>query len=180
MFWSIILCLNCWAFFFTLQIFCLHIMVSDYTFLWVWGMCVFLTLSLGFCFLFSILVWILFCFVLFFCFFVLFCFAFWFCGFVFVFLDRVSLYSPGCPGTHFVEQAGLELRNQPASASQVLGLKVCTIMPIWFEFFIWLFFLERERKTETQRQRVREIYRQREGQIYKKRERKTEYWEGYR
>ncbi|GAB1286845.1 Transient receptor potential cation channel subfamily M member 7 [Apodemus speciosus] len=30
---------------------------------------------------------------------------------------------PGCPGTHSVDQAGLELRNQPASASQVLGLK---------------------------------------------------------
>jgi hypothetical protein len=45
--------------------------------------------------------------------------------FVFVFWDRVSLYSPGCPGTHFVDQAGLELRNPPASASQVLGLKVC-------------------------------------------------------
>ena len=42
------------------------------------------------------------------------------------FRDRVSLYSPGCPGTHFVDQAGLELRNPPASASQVLGLKVCT------------------------------------------------------
>jgi hypothetical protein len=46
---------------------------------------------------------------------------------VFVFRDRVSLYnSPGCPGTHSVDQAGLELRNPPASASQVLGLKVCT------------------------------------------------------
>jgi hypothetical protein len=33
--------------------------------------------------------------------------------------------SPGCPGTHFVDQAGLELRNPPASASQVLGLKAC-------------------------------------------------------
>jgi hypothetical protein len=44
---------------------------------------------------------------------------FWF------FRDRVSLYSPGCPGTHFVDQAGLELRNPPASASQVLGLKAC-------------------------------------------------------
>jgi hypothetical protein len=44
---------------------------------------------------------------------------------VFVFRDRVSLYSPGCPGTHFVDQAGLELRNPPASASRVLGLKVC-------------------------------------------------------
>jgi hypothetical protein len=45
------------------------------------------------------------------------------------FLDRVSLYSPGCPGTHFVDQAGLELRNLPASASQVLGLKVCATTP---------------------------------------------------
>jgi hypothetical protein len=28
-----------------------------------------------------------------------------------------SLYSPGCPGPHFVDQAGLKLRNPPASAS---------------------------------------------------------------
>jgi hypothetical protein len=41
----------------------------------------------------------------------------------FLFQDRVSLYSPGGPGTHSVDQAGLELRNPPASASQVLGLK---------------------------------------------------------
>jgi hypothetical protein len=34
-----------------------------------------------------------------------------------VFQDRVSLYSPGYPGTNFVDQAGLELRNPPASAS---------------------------------------------------------------
>jgi hypothetical protein len=46
-----------------------------------------------------------------------------------VFRDRVSLYSPGCPGTHSVDQAGLELRNPPASASQVLGLKMCATMP---------------------------------------------------
>jgi hypothetical protein len=54
-------------------------------------------------------------------------FVFGFCLFVclFVFQDRVSLYSSGCPGTHFVDQAGLELRNPPASASQVLGLKAC-------------------------------------------------------
>ena len=45
--------------------------------------------------------------------------------FVFVFRDTVSLCSPGCPGTHFVDQAGLKLRNTPASASQVLGLKAC-------------------------------------------------------
>jgi hypothetical protein len=47
--------------------------------------------------------------------------------FVFCFFrDRVSLCSPGCPGTHIVYQAGLELRNPSASASQVLGLKACT------------------------------------------------------
>jgi hypothetical protein len=45
------------------------------------------------------------------------------------FLDRASLCSPGCPGTHSVDQAGLELRNLPASASQVLELKACTTMP---------------------------------------------------
>ena len=42
--------------------------------------------------------------------------------FFLVFGDRVSLCSPGCPVTHFVDQAGLELRNPPVSASQVLGL----------------------------------------------------------
>ena len=30
-----------------------------------------------------------------------------------------------CPGTHSVDQAGLKLRNLPAAASQVLGLKAC-------------------------------------------------------
>jgi hypothetical protein len=49
--------------------------------------------------------------------------------YVVVFRDRVSLCSPGCPGTHSVDQAGLKLRNPPASASQVLGLKVCTTSP---------------------------------------------------
>jgi hypothetical protein len=48
------------------------------------------------------------------------------CLFVCLFFrDRVSLGSPGCPGTHSVDQAGLKLRDLPASASQVLGLKVC-------------------------------------------------------
>jgi hypothetical protein len=45
--------------------------------------------------------------------------------------DRVSLYSPSCPGTHSVDQAGLELRNPPASASRVLGIKVCATTPGW-------------------------------------------------
>jgi hypothetical protein len=57
----------------------------------------------------------------FFFFFVLFLFCF--------FRDRVSLFSPGCPGTHFVDQAGLKLRNPPASASRVLGLKACATTP---------------------------------------------------
>ncbi|GAB1302732.1 Lysosome-associated membrane glycoprotein 2 [Apodemus speciosus] len=39
----------------------------------------------------------------------------------------VSLCNHGCPGTHSVDQAGLELRNPPASASQVLGLKAFNI-----------------------------------------------------
>jgi hypothetical protein len=54
------------------------------------------------------------------------------CLFLFLFLffrDRVSLYSSGCPGTHFIDQAGLDLRNPPASASQVLGLKACATTP---------------------------------------------------
>jgi hypothetical protein len=52
-----------------------------------------------------------------------------------VFWDRVSQYNPGCPGTHSVDQAGLELRNLPASAFQVLGLKACatTTWQMWFE-----------------------------------------------
>jgi hypothetical protein len=34
------------------------------------------------------------------------------CLFLF-FQDRVSLCSPGCPGTHSVDQAGLKLTNSP-------------------------------------------------------------------
>jgi hypothetical protein len=53
----------------------------------------------------------------------------------FVFRDRVSLYSLGCPGTHFVDQAGLKLRNPPVSASQVLGLKACATTARLFVLF---------------------------------------------
>ena len=51
------------------------------------------------------------------------------CLFVCLFQDRVSLYIPGCPGTHSVDQAGLELSNPPAFLSRVLGLKECATMP---------------------------------------------------
>jgi hypothetical protein len=56
----------------------------------------------------------------------------------FIFRDRVSLCSPGCPGTHFVDQAGLELRNLPASAARVPPeciLKACAATPSHFEVF---------------------------------------------
>jgi hypothetical protein len=56
-----------------------------------------------------------------------------------LFRDKVSLYSPGCPGTHSVDQAGLELRNPPASASEVLGLKACTPTPSFFFFKLLLY-----------------------------------------
>jgi hypothetical protein len=66
------------------------------------------------------------------------------CHFFFFSWDRVSLYSPGCLGTHFVDQAGLELRNLPASASRVLGLKVCTTTPslphFHYPFISWRTF----------------------------------------
>jgi hypothetical protein len=37
--------------------------------------------------------------------------------FLFLFSRQGFSYSPSCPGTHSVDQAGLELRNPPASAS---------------------------------------------------------------
>jgi hypothetical protein len=65
--------------------------------------------------------------------------------FFFFFQDRVSLYSPGCPRTHFVDQAGLELRNLPASASRVLGSKACATTPSTqvhpLKNFFFFFFL---------------------------------------
>jgi hypothetical protein len=36
-----------------------------------------------------------------------------------------SLSNYGPPGTHSVDQGGIELRNLPASASRMLGRKVC-------------------------------------------------------
>jgi hypothetical protein len=57
---------------------------------------------------------------------------------VFVFQDRVSLCSSGYPGTHSVDQAGLELRNLPASASQVLGLKACATTAQLYITYIYM------------------------------------------
>jgi hypothetical protein len=54
--------------------------------------------------------------------------------------DKVSLCSPGCPGTYSVDQAGLELRNLPAPASQVLGSKACATTPgsVLFYSYVYL------------------------------------------
>jgi hypothetical protein len=68
-------------------------------------------------------------------------FFFFFFFLVLVFRDRVSLCSRGCPGTHSVDQAGLELRNPPASASWMLGLKACTTTA-WPYFQFFFFFLK--------------------------------------
>jgi len=88
----------------------------------------------SFVFVFILVFFVFFVFV-----FVFFCFCFLFvCLF---FWDRVSLYSPGCPGTHSVDQAGLELRNSPASASRVLGLKVCATTPGSPASFVLLYFV---------------------------------------
>jgi hypothetical protein len=55
-----------------------------------------------------------------------------------LFLFLFSFFETGflCPGTQFVDQAGLELRNPPASASPVLGLKACTTTPSLQSFII--------------------------------------------
>jgi hypothetical protein len=38
----------------------------------------------------------------------------------------------GCSRTHFVDQTGFKYKDLPASATQVLGLKVCTYIPSSF------------------------------------------------
>jgi hypothetical protein len=58
--------------------------------------------------------------------------------FILFFRDRVSLCSPSCPGTHSVDQAGLELRNPPVSASHLLGLKACATTAWQFPFLLIL------------------------------------------
>lgn len=41
----------------------------------------------------------------------------------------VSVCSPDCPGTYYVDQTGLNSRDSAASVSPTLRLKVCTTMP---------------------------------------------------
>jgi hypothetical protein len=72
---------------------------------------------------------------IFFSFFFVFFLFFNFYLFIYFLRQGFSVF-PGCPGTHSVNQAGLELRNPPASASPVLGLKACATMPGWISNFI--------------------------------------------
>ena len=46
-------------------------------------------------------------------------------------LGRVSLCNSSCPKTLSIEQAGIELKNPPASISQVLELNMCTTTALW-------------------------------------------------
>jgi hypothetical protein len=85
--------------------------------------------------------------------------------------DRVSLYSPGFPGTHFVDQAGLKLRNLPASASRVLELSFC-ILNTQYRFLNYYFRRERRRRKRRRRRKKRRRKRRGEGEKSKKR-RKT-------
>jgi hypothetical protein len=71
---------------------------------------------------------------------------FWSADFLRGRVDRVSLYSPGYPGTHSVDQASLELRKPPVSASQVLGLKACATTPGWSTDFLY-FVVEKKMDT---------------------------------
>lgn len=48
---------------------------------------------------------------------------------ILIFQDKFSPCSPACPGTYFVDQVGLKVGDFPASASGMLGLKVCASMP---------------------------------------------------
>ena len=53
--------------------------------------------------------------------------------FVCLFLGRISLASPGYPGTLFIKKAGLELRDLRASVSWVLRWKACATMTKFFK-----------------------------------------------
>ena len=57
-------------------------------------------------------------------FFFFFCFGFWFCFLFFLAGFLCVTHSSGCPGSSSVDQAGLELTEIPASASQVLALNM--------------------------------------------------------
>jgi hypothetical protein len=62
-------------------------------------------------------------------------------GWGMVFQDGVSLYSPGCPGNHFIDQASLKLRDPPAYASQMLRLKAFLMIKYVSKVSLFLYYL---------------------------------------
>jgi hypothetical protein len=56
--------------------------------------------------------------------------------FIYIYFDRVYLHNSGCPGTHSVDLAYLELTEEiPASASGMPGVKAwATMFSLTFEF----------------------------------------------
>jgi hypothetical protein len=62
-----------------------------------------------------------------------------------VFQDKISLCSSGYPETPYVDQAGSEQRDPPATASQVLGLKVvyyyAQLVVIFFKPYIFCLYI---------------------------------------
>jgi len=96
---------------FQFHLLCLGISLKCYSFMLKWWSCSWFHSSQTFHFILQLFV----CFC--------FCFPFW---------GSVSLSSPGCPGTHPVDQVGFELKDPHASASGVLGLKMRAPRPSHF------------------------------------------------
>jgi hypothetical protein len=63
----------------------------------------------------------------------------------FGFQDRISLCNPGCPGTHFVDQTGLELKRSIylwLQSSRIKGVHHhCSVeLRIFYYYFLFYFF----------------------------------------
>lgn len=67
------------------------------------------------------------------------CFGGWLVGWFFK--TRVTLCSPSCPGIGSIDKPGLEPRDLPAFASQVLG-SVCNHLLAWICFILSVLFLQ--------------------------------------
>ena len=66
------------------------------------------------------------------------------CFLFFVFRDRVSLYSPSCPGTHFIDQAGLDRKWTQKSACLCVSAGIKGVwhhaqLPSWILVYLFVF-----------------------------------------
>jgi hypothetical protein len=62
---------------------------------------------------------------------------------IFFFQDGVSLCSPGCPGTHSVDQASFKFSNPPTSASQRIKGMRHHWPSLTLHLFFFFFFQDR-------------------------------------